>query len=232
MSDNTSNHHMQNPTYKLVIMSSPADTESDLIEERRNKKIPIPLSRRTDNRELLCRWLKQKCYCADNIFMDPGYSSFYKNEFNITDGDEFRPIYETRGDIDVELNKGYVDYLYGDEKNEEDEELEQFIDYVPIHVSQDVLRVATGNTRYEEKEYIIEMMSRKNLLILPGSNHSNANFLYKRLIRCLEDTEVTFSIPFVSGDRSVPYTDVHKDVDMDINKEQFYDFLRRNSRNR
>lgn len=217
---------------KLIIMTKSRDKEADMVDEHRIQKIPIPMLRCTDKKKLLRRWLNQRCSYSDNLFADPGYSDYYKREFNIMDGLGSKPFYAAQGDIDIEMNMGYIDYAHGAEKDPDDLVIEQFIDYIPVNVPHDVIRTATMNTFYEEKQDITDKMTRKNILILPGSNHSNANFLFKRLSRRLADGNVSYAIPFVSGDPTSVYKGTHKDAKMDINKEQLYEFLHQNSKNK
>ena len=186
-----------------------------------------------DQKLTLVKWLKHRCAYSDDVFEDPGYSNLYKSEFNIHD--KFKKFY-VPGDIDHELNMNCID-----NGNEHDTYLEQFIDYVPIDVSDDVIKAATLNKDHYESIDIVNALSHQRLLILPGSNHSNANYLFKRLTRYLEKTTTTtttfsftpnmsqYNIPFVSADHTVSYEGSHKTAKMEINKEQFYEFLRSNS---
>lgn len=166
-------------------------------------------------RNELIRWLKQKCDYSDNVFRDPGYSDYYKSMFNIVDTHNF--IY-ANNDIDHELNVGYVEYETNNEKNSEDAELEQFIDVVPYK---------NKNSKSDAENHNI------NIVILPGSNHSNANYLYKLLMHeCMEinNNDEPYHIPNVSPNPKVPYTINHKKVQITINKEEFYSFVKKYSK--
>jgi hypothetical protein len=198
--------------------------------ERRIQKIPIPYMKCKNKKEILRRWLKQKCSYSDDCFKDPGYSTYYKNEFGIMDGDGFKPFYVS-GDIDLELNIGYTDYEYGDEIHEDDMVLEEFIDYIHVTVEHEDLETALKDKSFDERCYIIQKMTRKNILILPGSNHSNANYLFKRVVIYSTANNISYSIPFVLSDPAMSYKGIHKNAKMEINKEHFYEFLRQNSRN-
>lgn len=238
MTDNTSNSTAQTLGVstsalvhkpKLIIMRKstigPVDKQKDQIEEQRIRKIPIPRII-PDKKELLRRWLGQRCSYSEDLFKDPGYSNYYKNEFNIMDGFGTRPFYQI-GDIDDELNMGYVDYSVGAEKDEDDIVLEQFIDYIPAHIPVNMPRTARSYEETCEKLWA----NKKNILILPGSNHSNANFLFKRINRHIRQYGTLYSIPYVSASHTTPYKKEHKTAKMEVNKEQLYEFLRKHSKN-
>lgn len=177
----------------------------------------------------LMKWLNKKCRYSKNIFKDPGYSEFYKRNFNITDDIGPFSIYK-KNDIDHLMNIGYVDYAYNDQlKHEDDGELEQFIDYIPKVIPKETLEMATKNRSFVESEDIIKKMTRHNMVILPGTNHSNANFLYKELLQTIND--LNYHIPYVNIDPSLPYEGTYKIAKLNIDKESFYNFLRINSKN-
>jgi len=183
-------------------------------------------------RNVLMKWLKKKCTYSDNVFKDPGYSEYYKRNFNLTVENGPSSFYK-RDDIDHAMNIGYVDYSYKDEadKCEDDRELEQFIDYVPRIAPQELLESMNKNCTYDEREDNKRKMSRHNIVILPGSNHSNANFLFKELKAIISDDNFSYDIPIVNVDPSIPYKGVYKNAHLDVDKEDFYDFLRKNSKN-
>lgn len=182
----------------------------------------------------LIRWLKQKCEYSDNLFHDPGYSSRYKSMFNLTDVDNI--IYYDN-DIDHELNIGYVDYGFKKDKDPDDLCLEQFIDYVPSkygEINESIKSVIIGASRDEASD-IITKMSRENMLILPGSNHSNANYLYKLItLECMDLNnmdEKPYYAPYVNPDPKVPFKSNVKGLGAFIDKEDFYYFVKVQSKN-
>lgn len=207
---------------KLILLQR-SDRDNKEIDAKRLYKIIVP--HRPSDRELLIKWLKQRPQYSVNLYKDPGYSVFYKNEFNYQDVLGPNRLY-VPGDIDHELNVGYVNYHHGDEKHEDDKTIEQFIDYVPVPIHQ-----GTVDTESTKRIDNIKEISIQNIVILPGSNHSNANFLFKRLKFFIAQKNTEYKIPFVSADPSVSYKGEQKIGHAQINKEQFYGFLCKNSRN-
>jgi hypothetical protein len=158
-------------------------------------------------------------------YSDLGYSEYYKSFFQMSDNN--RKFYKN-GDIDEELNVGYTEQVFStDPLPQEDLELEQFMDYVPTSARYDT-EIATICCNADKKRDIIKKLCRKCIVILPGTNHSNANFLYKVLNDGL--TLNKYSIPYVLEDPNKPYYDLHKDATMIIDKEKFYNFMCKNSR--
>jgi hypothetical protein len=145
--------------------------------------------------------------------------------FNITDVDGI--FYEDK-DIDYDLNIGYVDYGYGEDKNSKDETLEKFIDYVPIKVPESIIYTLTYCASYDEAKYIRQITNRHNIVILPGTNHSNANYIYK-LIKHEALQKNKYRIPYLSNDHRIPYKGNNKEAVMMINKEDVYNFIKNNS---
>lgn len=62
------------------------------------------------------------------------------------------------------------------------------------------------------------------IMILPGSNHSNANFFYKLLSECIDKFK-PYSIPNVSNDFTKSYKNIIKFTGMIINKKDTYEFI-------
>lgn len=153
-------------------------------------------------RDSLIRWLTKKCNECDDICDDPGYSNGYKRYFNIVDSGH---VIYCDNDIDNEINLEYDDPL-----------LEEFTDYVPIKGCSD-----------EEKKYIVNKMTHKNIVIPPGSNQSNANFMFKLLNEF--GHKYSYKIPCVSNNPSDPYDGDYESICMDIDKESFYMFMFDNS---
>lgn len=165
-------------------------------------------------------WLKQQNKHAVSVYKDPGYSNFYKSYFGSYVDESFYP----KNDIDVKLDPIYVESLFIDDNDE----LQQFVDYIPQHVSQDIIDVYTHKKYGDDKRDIIDKLERKCLLILPGSNQSNANFVYKLLLNTIVDID-SFSIPYVSNNINEQYTGELKEAYMDIDKMDLYKFIHKNS---
>jgi hypothetical protein len=191
-----------------------------------------------DERKCLIKWLQNKCELSDNVFEDPGYTEKYKYHFNITDKNHF--FYDD-DDIDHELNIGYSDYVNDedDSKHPDDVAIEPFIDYVPRYVSDENSEIESNdNNASEDNTYNIyssairnknkEGMVKHNIVILPGTNHSNANYLYKRL-KILASKFEQYSIPYVNEDPKKPFTDKCKKISIEFEKESFYHFLKERS---
>ena len=156
---------------------------------------------------LLINWLKKRCSYSEDIFKDPGYSDYYKNEFNIIDGIDNTYFYNSN-DIDHEINIGYDD---DDNDNDDFYNFGEFIDYVdPIKISEDDIRYT-------------------NIVILPGTNQSNANFLYKIIKKYIDNAKLRYNIPIISNDLTEKYESEYKSASIQINKESFYNYLRQYS---
>ncbi|VBB18338.1 hypothetical protein YASMINEVIRUS_801 [Yasminevirus sp. GU-2018] len=208
----------------------PSDKENSVV---RITLPPLPsLPKFNSARADLIRWLKQRCEYSDSPFQDPGYSVYYKSMFNTMDSHKL--VYKD-GDIDHELNIGYVDYGFEEEKDPEDVCLEQFIDYVPANREglKEAISTMINGLPYDEAVDIRTKMSRENILILPGSNHSNANYLYKLItLECLKlnnKKEKPYFVPYVSPDPRVPFRSNSKGVGVHIDKEDFYSFIKAHS---
>ena len=163
-------------------------------------------------RSQMLRWLNKTCNYSDDIYRDPGYSDSYKRYFNIKDDDH--NIYNDN-DIDDENN---VDYY--------DETLDEFTDCVPINIPQEEINMKTSGCSDEEKELIIDILTRKNIVIPPGSNQSNANFLYKFLKNHIQN--YSYHIPHILNPNE-PYVGEYEYLSMDIDKESLYMFMFENS---
>lgn len=188
--------------------------------ERINSKKSIIKS--FDRKNSLVKWLKKRCDYSDDVIKDPGYSNFYKSEFCIRDGVNFRKFYELN-DIDYDLNN--LNNLSVMCVNH-DPILDQYVDRIPIEISKDLIDAAVVNASYHERADIIDDMTHLNMLILPGSNHSNANYLFKRLMRYSEENIRSYNIPYVSVNHKMSYKGDNRNAKLNINKEQFYEFLR------
>lgn len=174
-----------------------------------------------DNKKLE-NWLKQKNKYATSIYKDPGYSSFYKSYYGAYVDESFYPD----DDIDVKISPEYFESIYKDDRDE----LEQFIDYIPQTISQDIIDNTTNKIYGEEKQNIIDKLERKCLLIPPGSNHSNTNFMYKLMLDNMLNID-SFKIPYISNNIREQYIGTLKNSYMDIDKMELYNFVYKNSTN-
>ena len=172
----------------------------------------------------LKKWLGQKCDCSDNIFDDPGYTDYYKKHFGIHDEYE---IYYKKNDIDEQINIGYEKNF----DNEEDNHLtdaEKYVDYVPEEISQSLIDKITCDMTGNEKLKTIQKLTSKGIIILPGSNHSNANYMYK-IIKDSVDKMGTYEIPDISPDPTVEFKGENTNISMKVDKVKVYKFIYRYS---
>lgn len=84
------------------------------------------------------------------------------------------------------------------------------------------------NDIYNDK--ISNIHNIQSVMILPGSNYSNANFLYKLLSECISEFK-PFNIPNVSNDFTKSYKNNIKLTRMIIDKKDTYDFVYKHSFN-
>ena len=172
------------------------------------------------NRGTLERWLKARCRWSDNVFDDPGYSSRYKSYFSgLFDDDTY-----IDGDIDHRLNIGHYELVYDESiaYDEFDEIIEPYIDFVPSNITRSDIEKVVAAYPLEDQERARKVYSRTGIVILPGSNHSNANYLYKRFIEYLNDVR-EFTVPYVGTFRD-RYRPSYKRVGLSVSKETIYNF--------
>lgn len=165
-------------------------------------------------------WLKQKNKHVFSIYEDPEYSNYYKSYF----GSYVDETFYSKNDIDIKITPQYFENIYDNNYDE----IEQFIDYIPRNVPQYVIDTATHGIYGNEKKNIIEKLERKCLLIPPGTNHSNVNFLYKLMMDNIIDIKA-FNIPYVSNNINEQYKGIIKEEYMNINKLDLYNFAYKNS---
>jgi hypothetical protein len=166
------------------------------------------------------KWLKQSNKCSSNIYEDPGYSGFYKSYY----GNYVYKSFYPEDDIDIKISPVYIEDIY----TENTDELQQFIDYIPQDIPSDIINNITIGTYGTEKQNIIDKLERKCLLIPPGSNQSNVNFIYKLLLDNMINVD-NFSIPFISHNINEQYKGTLKNSYMNIDKMELYNFVYNNS---
>ena len=148
------------------------------------------------------KWLKQISDYSCSPFDGLNYSDYYKSYFGNVSNDGI--IYDTStgsNDIDVKLNIGYCRYPPGIEKNPEDKIVEQFIDTV-----------------VDDNGVVMD------IVIPPGTNQSNANFLFKLFSDMIGDMTPT-NVPIVSSDHTARYTGGVKQLRFTLPKNDLYQFL-------
>jgi hypothetical protein len=151
---------------------------------------------------LLERWLKKLSKRSVSAFADPGYSNYYLSYFgNYYKNGEIYNVSSNSDDLDTNLNIGYFLYQPGTEKEAEDLVIEKFIDTV-VQPDESVL----------------------DIVIPPGTNQSNSNFLFKLFDEALSELETT-NIPVVSNKSSFRYTGASKRLKAKLSKRCLYRFL-------
>lgn len=172
------------------------------------------------------RWLRKCCDYSDGPYDNPGYSSHYMSYFNLYDNTG--ELY-SKNDIDSKLNPGYVDDIFGNiEETEEDTLIAKFVDYIPIKPSKELVTTMTFEEYGQRKYDIIEKLSRECIMIPPGTNQCNANYMFKILKEAAQDID-DFEIPYIDANPATPYEGTLKSASITINKEKVYEFVYDNS---
>ena len=87
------------------------------------------------------------------------------------------------------------------------------------------------NVGYVEPEYekFVDYLKNDNkcMVILPGTNHSNANFLFKIIKNKLD--RISYIIPHVSNNVEQPFEKIYKKIKHNVCKEDLYNFIKDNS---
>lgn len=154
----------------------------------------------------LIKWLKKSIrgYYKDGVYSDPGYGNQYKSMFGIEDVDQ---LFYNKNDIDDQLASIHQSITMTDPDDEYGlNVMSEFVD------------------QYSDKRCTLNY-----ILIPPGSNHSNANYMYKQLKTHIHNNECEYEIPYINADPRTPYTGNHKCTKLKLNKEDFYNFTRLNS---
>ena len=163
----------------------------------------------------LVKWLKSPTRDSNDIYADPGYGHHYKSWFGIEDCD--KKFYKNN-DIDCQLgiiHKSISTYEPNDLHNLN--EVSQFVDKFDI----------TDNDDLCSRDQMDKLTN--HILIPPGSNHSNANYLYKRIMTSVQESEPEYEIPYVSANQFASYTGYHKSTGYNVDKQSFYKFMYDNS---
>ena len=173
---------------------------------------------RASKREDLLKWLRASAEYSDHSFEDPGYSEHYKSYFSIfCDDDTY-----VRDDLDHQLNIGHYEGVYDNyELDEVDDNLLQYVDFVPTNLSNAELEGMVEAYPIEDRDHAREILSREGVVILPGSNQSNANYLYKKLRNALINVR-EFSVPYVGKGRFKPS---YRRVKLHLSKQSVYNFI-------
>jgi len=67
----------------------------------------------------------------------------------------------------------------------------------------------------------------QHMVILPGTNHSNANFIFKLIRKNID--KLSYIIPHVSKNVEQPFEKIYKKIKHRVDKEDLYEFIRENS---
>ena len=160
-------------------------------------------------------WLKQLTDHSMSPLEDPRYSRYYKSYFgNVSQNGYIYDTSNNTSDIDIKLNLGYYRYSYQLELEMDNKQTNINIDKHP----EDVV-----------VEQFIDTVVDKNgfthdIVIPPGTNQSNANFLFKIFRDIMAEAEPSH-IPIVSSDKTVRYTGGVKHSSINLPKIELYQFL-------
>ncbi len=187
----------------------------------------------------LITWLKKTCKHSDNCFVDPGYSDGYKSWFAQND---------SNNQFNYDYNENYENHDYHDNDNvdklEHDDENENENDHkdannhnhrkFKLHNRDLDIKLNPGYINGIQKDYnnidnFVDIVKNQHILILPGTNHSNANYLYKNITECINKNTELYDIPYVDSDYSKCYMGTYKNIVMKIDKNDFYNFMFLNS---
>lgn len=171
------------------------------------------------NNKKLEKWLKSRFCYSDNIFEDPGYSNNYKSKFGLTCTCNDN-IYQ-ENDIDHKVNIGHVFDNNGN-SDDIDRKIEQYIDYV---LPEQCTHLIDNENIHDDND--IHNISYP-IVVLPGSNHSNANYLYKLIIESIEHID-PYTLPIISKDHTIQFNGDTTMSYMKVNKNSVYNFVRLNS---
>lgn len=162
-------------------------------------------------RSKLVEWLKKPCDYSNGIFEDPGYSEYYQSHFNISNEDGV--FYDSKSDpsdIDVHMNMGNLKHHYENEDNDMEN---------------------TMFSMFEMYKDIIESKNKEvniDIVIPPGSNQSNSNYIFKLIKTELMKLD-SINIPMVSKDPRTKYSGETRQIIHDVSKEDVYNFVMNHS---
>lgn len=175
--------------------------------------------------EEIKKWLRapNKNCIADDIMTDRGYSGYYKSMTSIYDDNCL--FYEGLNDIDNRLKYPYYKSIY---RGERIDRIEDFVDMIPSNVSTQHIAEMTSHLSGADKQYAAHRLKYDPVFIPPGTNHSNANVLYK-IIQNEFLNDDPFIIPILPNDRSIEYDGEYAEVVPSIDKKLIYRFCYENS---
>lgn len=181
--------------------------------------------KRASRRDII-RWLRSANKdCKDHdIYKDPGYSEYYKDYTSIYDDDL---MYRGKHDIDLRIWHRRIPY-YENIYEKEDDMMEDFVDHVKSNMTDEEIGYFTEGRGHDEKEYMEDKLRYMPILIPPGTNHSNANVLYKLLQS--EILEYTRDEPFsIASFEDMNYDGSITELEPYIDKKIIYRFCYENS---
>jgi hypothetical protein len=79
----------------------------------------------------------------------------------------------------------------------------------------------------ENSEELYDKVDDKIVPFIPGSNHCNANFIYKKISEVLSDIDNVIPVLYKNKSKKVKYAE--KDMDQMISKKALYEFLMKKS---
>jgi len=175
--------------------------------------------------EEIKRWLRSpnKDCIGSDIFEDPGYSGYYKSMTSIYD--DMGIFYEGADDIDNRLKYPYHKSIY---KCDEIDKLEEFVDNIPSKASDQYIAEITKNLIGDDKKYTTNRLKYDPILIPPGTNHSNANVLYK-IIQTEFNAIKPFIVPILPDNPNVEYDGDYAEFVPSLDKKIIYRFCYENS---
>lgn len=170
---------------------------------------------------VLMKWLKSRVPYSDDLFCDPGYSRNYYMAFGNTYeyGSEYTP-----GDIDHQLNPGYYDPIYDIDDDYGISDEDYYVDYIYKPIDKDTLMKTVMSYEPEYRDKAARVLQREPILILPGSNQSNANYIYKLMLDQINQIH-SFRIPYVKQSNRAYFTGSSKNFRLQISKEDTYRFV-------
>lgn len=175
--------------------------------------------------EEIKKWLRapNKNCIAGDIYNDRGYSGYYKSMTSIYDDNCL--FYEGADDIDNRLKYPYHKSIY---RCDGIDQMEDFVDHIPSKASAQQIDEMTSHLTGIDKQYAVDRLKYDPVFIPPGTNHSNANVLYKIIQNEFLNAN-PFIIPKLPNDRSTEYDGDYVEVVPSIDKKLIYRFCYENS---
>lgn len=152
----------------------------------------------------LVHWLSSPCMYSSDVCEDPEYSGMYRSYFGIQSPRKIKP-----DDIDFKVLE---QLCYDPEENED------LAEYTDLYDVQYKVSPESGEVREVNTDNAIE------ITILPGSNHSNANYLFKRFDEYFDQNVIIFNIPYVPPPNQ-KFQTIFKKFMFQFDKKSMYKFV-------